>query len=224
MNDQKTYWENKIIGWEKTIYSNKNSLKTSLLEKIASRFRGLLKKRLEVTEKLVSPYIKGKTVIDLGCGSGILIEKLLQYEPKKIIGVDIAKSAVKAAKNNIIKTKEGRKVKFICTDVRKDVKILKDGDIIIGVGFIDYFNNEELSSLFRNLKDKKFLFSFPEKIFSVREILHRIYLTLASCPGSYKYSKLEMNSLLKKAGIKNWWYYDKENIRFITNLPKTVES
>lgn len=223
MTNQESYWENKIIGWEKTIYNDKIFIKTSLLEKVAARFRGILKKRLDVTEKLVAPYIKNKIVIDLGCGSGILIQRLLQYEPKKIIGVDIAKSAIKLAEKNIKEAKEERKAKFICVDVRGNAKILKDGDIIIGVGFIDYFNDKELLALFKNLKGKKILLSFPEKILSLREILHRIYLMLSSCPGSYKYSKAEMDILLKKAGIKNLWYYDKENIRFVTNLPKSVE-
>lgn len=220
MKDQKAYWENKIIAWEKTIYSDKNATKTSTLEKLASHFRGILKKRLDVAEQLVGLYIKGETIIDLGCGSGILIKRLLKYNPKRIIGVDLAESAIKLAENKIKELKNHKQVKFICADVRKDVNVLKEGNIIIGVGFIDYFNKEELLFLLKNLKEKKFLFSFPEKILSVREILQRIYLTLAACPGSHKYSKSEMDSLIKKAGIDKWWYYDKENIRFVTNLPR----
>jgi len=218
--DQKDYWEKKIVGWEDTIYSQKKSLKSSILEKAASRFRGILKKRMSVAESLIAPHLKGKIVMDLGCGSAVLIQKLIKYKPKQIIGIDIAEPAIELAKNKFKDFKAAKAIKFICADVRKDQKILKGAEIVIGVGFIDYFNSEELLKLLKNLNNKKFLLSFPEKIISSREILHKIYLNLASCPGSYKYSKEEMDSLLKRAGIKTWWYYDKENIRFVTNLPE----
>ncbi|MCL5432572.1 MAG: class I SAM-dependent methyltransferase [Patescibacteria group bacterium] len=220
MNNQKKYWEEKIIKWEKNVYQGKNYSRQPIFEKIATPFRRILKTRLNTAEKLVSKHIKNKIVADLGCGSGIFIMNLLKYNPKKLVGVDIAPSAVKFANGNVKKERLGKKIKFVCEDVRKNTRVLKNVDVVTGIGFIDYFNREELQNLLNSLKGKIFMFSFPQKIITPREILHRVYLLMASCPGSYKYTKSEMDEMIKKAGFKNWWYYDKESIRFVTNLPK----
>ncbi len=222
MKSQKQYWESKITEWEQTIYSDKKSSTVTFLERVASLFRKILKKSLEVAEKLVADHIKGKVVVDLGCASGIFLINLLKHKPKKLIGVDIAPSAIQAANAKAKELGITRKVKFVEADTRKKTDFLDNADIIIGIGFIDYLNQKELISLFKNIKNKRFLFSFPEKIISPRETLHHIYLRLASCPGSYKLSKKEMDIILKKAGIRKWRYYDKENIRFIVNLPQMI--
>ncbi|PJE70006.1 hypothetical protein COU97_01950 [Candidatus Shapirobacteria bacterium CG10_big_fil_rev_8_21_14_0_10_48_15] len=215
MKSQKKYWETKIINWEKTIYSSKKLAPQSLVEKMAAPFRKILKKRLAAAEKLVSRHAKGKIIADLGCGSGIFLKKMAKYQPKKLIGVDIALSAIEAAQSGC----QGRRYHFVCTDLRRDTGPVKNAHIVVGIGFIDYFAKDELVGLFGTLKNKQFLFSFPEKIFSLREILHRAYLILAACPGSNKYSRQEMDAILKKAGLQKWWYYDQDNIRFVTNLP-----
>lgn len=222
ISDQKFYWETKIVDWESSTYLENKGL--SLLDRMAAPFRKILMKRLKVAEQLASKYIKGKVVLDLGCASGILITRLLRHNPKILIGVDIAEVAINIAKEQAKKNGLSSKIKFICADVRTNKDVLKEADVIIGVGFIDYFNAIELLELMKSLKGKKFLLSFPEKRLSPREVLHRIYLIFASCPGSYKYSKTEMDSIMRTAGIKDWWYYDKENIRFVTNLPRNVQN
>lgn len=219
MKDQKNYWDQKIVGWEKSAYVGTDS--PSLLENLATPFRGILKKRLKVAEDLVGNRIKNKIVIDLGCGTGIFLKNLVKYRPKKLIGVDIAPAAIKMAGAEFRGEKAGGGTEFICADVRQDLSFLKSAEIVTGIGFIDYFRPEELLRLFRSLEGKQFLFSFPVKAWSWREILHAFYLKLASCPGSYEYSRKEMDEILTKAGIKSWWYYDQEKIRFVTNLPRS---
>ena len=220
MNDQKTYWEKKIVDWEESVYKGKNSNTQPFFEKIATPFRKLNKVRTDTTEKLISLHIKNKIVADLGCGTGVFLEKLLKYKPKQIVGVDIASPAIRIANKSFINYVKSKKARFICEDLRKNTNVLKGIDVVVGIGFIDYFNSAEMLNLFKGVKGKTFLFSFPDKIFSVREILQRIYVTMAGCPGCYKYSKIEMDDIIKKSGIKDWWYYDKENIRFVTNLPR----
>lgn len=221
MKSQKAYWEAKIIDWEKSVYSRRILSSKLFLEKIATPFRKLLKKRMAIAETLLANYIKGKIVMDLGCGSGIFLISLLKYKPKKLIGIDIAQSAIKIANQRIKKLGLKGKIEFLCTDVRKPSISLQLADTVTGIGFIDYLNKQELINLFKKIGSKNlFLFSFPAKIFSLREILHRVYLILISCPGSHKYSRKEMDAILERAGIEKWWYYDKKTIRFITNLPR----
>lgn len=222
MRDQREYWNEKIVDWEKTAYTNKALSYKSFLERLATPFRKILKKRMKMAEILVADHVKGKIVVDLGCGTGIFLRTLIKYGPEKLIGVDITQSAIQTANTEVRSLGITRTIEFLYADVRKELGFLKHADIVIGIGFIDYLNAKELLELLRNVKDKQFLFSFPARIFSLREVLHRMYLILASCPGSYKYSKEEMDTILKKAGVKQWWYYDRRSIRFVTNLPKSL--
>lgn len=223
MNDQKEYWEKKIIDWEKSVYRGENSNNQPFFEKLATPFRKLNKIRNDTAERLISPYIKNKVVADIGCGTGIFLAKLLKYKPKQLVGIDIASSAIRIASKDFAKQIKSKKAKFICEDLRKKTNVIKGIDVVVGIGLIDYFNSSEMLDLFKGVRGKIFLFSFPAKIISLREILQRIYVTVAGCPGCYKYSKEKMDKTLRKAGMRNWWYYDQDNIRFITNIPQNKE-
>jgi ribosomal protein L11 methyltransferase len=48
------------------------------------------------------PYIQGKKVIDIGCGSGILSLAALKLGAKKVIGLDIDEEALKHSQNNAL--------------------------------------------------------------------------------------------------------------------------
>jgi ubiquinone/menaquinone biosynthesis C-methylase UbiE len=63
--------------------------------------------------------IKGKSIIDLGCGNGSLIVKLLKYKPKEIYGLDSNDQFLKFAKNNI----SDKRVRFLKSDIRRRLPI-----------------------------------------------------------------------------------------------------
>lgn len=79
----------------------------------------------------VSGDISGKNVVDLGCGTGILsIGAAL--ENGKVEGIELDKTAVKIAKNNLKKaekaSKQELKVKFETRDIRE---IEKNSDTVL---------------------------------------------------------------------------------------------
>jgi hypothetical protein len=75
-----------------------------------------------------------------------------------------------------------------------------------------------LKKLFGLLEGKFFLFSFFEKRISLRNLLHGLYLKLRSCPGAYKYSRLEVKRLASKnLGLR---FIEREKLLFITNLKR----
>lgn len=43
--------------------------------------------------------VQDKTVLELGCGNGSLIEHLVRWQPKEVVGVDLGDSVVSARKN-----------------------------------------------------------------------------------------------------------------------------
>src|SRR5262249_53918579 len=54
--------------------------------------------RVAITPELLRPYLANKRVVELGCGSGIMAGKLIEYGAASYLGIDIAKSAVETAR------------------------------------------------------------------------------------------------------------------------------
>lgn len=222
MSSQGEYWDDRIINWEKSAYSKQAISKQSLLDTVATPFRKILDRRMRDAERLLSPVVNGKVVLDCGCGTGKLLRDLRVFNPQRLIGIDIASSAINDAKQNANEHGLAELMEFHCIDIRNDPSICTEADIVTGLGFIDYLAPNELSELLALLSDKMFLFSFPAKRVGVREILHPIYLRLAHCPGAFKYTRAEMDSILRAANIRTWWYYDRDQVRFVTNLPSEL--
>ena len=55
----------------------------------------------------------GKKVIDVGCGSGIITEKILEMEAREVVGIDISEELIKIAKRRV------KDAKFIVADALK---------------------------------------------------------------------------------------------------------
>lgn len=219
MNEQQRYWDSKILEWESTIYGAPEH--ASAIERLAAPFRKVLKDRMEMAEELMKNYVAGCTVADIGCGSGIFLMRLLKYNPKKLIGMDIAVSAIEAGRERLrAMGLDESKVRLIAADVRHDAQAIAEADIVTGLGLLDYLDDAELSALFRAVKGKLFLFARPaEDRKSIKEWLRRLYLRVVSCPGSYIHSKAQTAEALQSAGITDYTFYERKGIKFITNLP-----
>lgn len=61
--------------------------------------------------------IIGKTVLDLGCGTGRLALAASFLKAKEVVGVDIDKTAVRVAFNNSVKTGLKNRAQWIVTDI-----------------------------------------------------------------------------------------------------------
>jgi putative methylase len=61
--------------------------------------------------------IVGKTVVDLGCGTGRLALGAAFLGAKQVVGVDMDKTAVKVAFENSVRTKLERKVRWVAADI-----------------------------------------------------------------------------------------------------------
>ena len=68
--------------------------------------------------KLMRPIdMKGKTVIDLGCGSAILSLYANMLGAKKIVGVDVDLDSVLSARKNLLLNRS-KKIQLVCADLR----------------------------------------------------------------------------------------------------------
>lgn len=214
MNKQKEYWDKKIKIWSNSSYRKGKVINS--IERLAGFFRRPIIGRMEEALKIVGPRSRGEIVADLGCGVGDFCFAILTYQPRKVIGIDLSLVAVKEAQKRAKKEGEN-KVEFIQADLGR-MDTLPEFDIAVGLGFIDYLNREELTRLFKQLKDRYFFFSFPEKKFSLINLLQAVYLKTQKCPGAYKYTKEEMHKIIPKD--LNFYFLTEGKMVFITNLPK----
>lgn len=72
---------------------------------------------------------EGDTVFDVGCGSGILSITAAKLGAKKVLGVDLDETAVKVAKENILKNEVDNIVKIKKGNLLKNVE--KEADLIV---------------------------------------------------------------------------------------------
>lgn len=215
MKTQADYWNKKIKIWSDSSYKREG--KQNLIEWLAGFFRGPITGRMKIALRIVGPLVKGKIIADLGCGVGDFCFHVLEYQPKKVMGIDISKVAVQEAQKRAKQKKVEDQVNFTQGDAGSLAR-LPEFDFVVGLGFIDYLNKEELTHLFEQLKDRYFFFSFPEKKPSLINLLQAIYLKLQSCPGAYKYSREEMGKILPKDS--NFYFMTQDKMVFITNFPK----
>jgi SAM-dependent methyltransferase len=161
MKNAKAYWENKILKWEKSRYSNP--------------FLSNLRARMKISEKIIlQRMLPQQTILELGCGSGILAERLLRHS-FRYFGVDIAENAVSLAKERCAFA--GDRGNFFAKDVLHFE--MKETDLTVFLGLTDWLSEFELEQLFKSLKSDKILFSYTVDNTSHRYPWYRIYRRFA---------------------------------------------
>lgn len=195
--DPKEFWEKKIIRWEEGRYNK--SAKSGPLEILANRSSASLKFRQKISLKLLSPFIKGSRIVEIGCGSGLLADRFIDLGAKSYVGFDIASSAIKKAKLN----KKNQNISFEVASVDQLPKI--DGDIIFSLGLLDWLDDTSLKSLFEISSNSNFFHSISEQRVSLQQQLHRIYVYLAygHKTGSYTPRYFSIDQLRKISPIIN---------------------
>ena len=83
-------------------------------------------------------YLKGLTILDVGCGGGILSEPLSRLGAD-VLGIDISKSAVKIAREHA--KAMNLDIKYQCIEVEKLSKTKQSFDIIIISEVIEHVEN-----------------------------------------------------------------------------------
>lgn len=193
MNSPLTYWERKILNWEKARYS-----KWLWFYPLSWTVRSRLHSAVEIIK---SKADKNWKVIELGCGSGILAAQV-HHLFSSYTGVDIAANAISVAHHRISK----ENVQFLAGDVQQ--MDFEHYDFSIFLGLTDWLEKDQLMKLFGRLNTKQMLFSYTEKevvsewnpYFYYRKVMDR-----KSMDYSYKarsYSRAEIAEMMEKAGYK----------------------
>lgn len=93
----------------------------------------------------VAEVTEGKTVLDVACGTGVLIPDYLRKNVKKCVAVDISERMIEIAKN---KFSQYDNVEFLCADAEQH-KFSEEFDCIVIYNAFPHFADRE--QLFKNL-------------------------------------------------------------------------
>ncbi|MDH4223848.1 MAG: methyltransferase domain-containing protein [candidate division Zixibacteria bacterium] len=193
----KKYFQKKAIRFD-TIYEENKSFSQKVVDRL---FRQVVKDRFDLTFQKISE-LKGKTVLDVGCGSGRYTLEFVRKGAEKIVGIDFAHSMIDLANSYVKDLAEKERYQFICGDFMKyDFK--DQFDYILAMGLFDYLRTpSDYLAKMKSLACGKIIASFPKR-WTWRTPIRKIRLSLAGC-SVYFYSRRDIERLLEENQINQY--------------------
>jgi SAM-dependent methyltransferase len=190
------YW-NSTAGKFDAIYTGAG--KSALARFLDHVLRSDMYARFEwVMEK--SGDVRGKTVCDIGCGSGRFVAELAQRGAARVTGVDVAPEMLKLARSLVDRADVERQCEFVLSDIL-DWKTNRVFDIAIAIGLWDYIADplQRLIAI-RQFTHGTFLSAWP-RFWTWRMPVRKLRLQyLRGCP-VYFFRKSQVRRLLEQAGF-----------------------
>ncbi len=177
------------------IYSGNKSFIGRFLD---GRLRWDMQERLEMTLAACQP-IEGKSVLDIGCGTGRFCFPLAEGGASKIVGIDFAAAMIAAARRLAEERNHGEKCTFECVDFL-DFPEEDKYDYVIAVGLFDYVaDGRRIMQKMRTLTEGKAIMTFP-RTDTWRAPIRKIRLGILGCP-VYFYTEKRIRDHLMIAGF-----------------------
>ena len=110
---------------------------------------------------LLSEYSRDSEVLDYGCGDGYYTEKVFNFKPRRITGIDISEIAIRDAKKNALN--KNLNINYIVENCEKTEFKNNSFDIVYGTGILHHLQiNKCLDEINRILKSNgKLIFIEP---------------------------------------------------------------
>lgn len=163
-------------------------------------FRSDIYQRFDwVMEKSAS--VRGKTICDIGCGSGRFVTEFAQRGAGRVTGIDVAPEMLKLARSLVERGDVEQQCDFVLGDIL-NWKTDRTFDITIAIGLWDYIA-DPLGRLvaIRKLTHGTFLSAWP-RFWTWRMPVRKLRLQyLSGCP-VYFFRKAQVRRLLEHAGFR----------------------
>ncbi|MGB9594873.1 MAG: class I SAM-dependent methyltransferase, partial [Candidatus Poribacteria bacterium] len=154
----KKHFEKSIAEFD-LLYTEKKSCIRRFIDR---RFRYDNYERYNLTLKECE-NIKGKRVLDIGCGSGRYCIDLAKIGAEKVVGVDFADTAIKMACSLADDNNVSESCSFILGDFM-DCSFDQPFDVSLAIGVMDYVSDPvPLISKMCQVTTEKLIMSFPSK-------------------------------------------------------------
>jgi predicted RNA methylase len=144
--------------------------------------------------------VRGKSIVDIGCGSGRFVTTFAKNGAARVTGVDVAPEMLSLARKLV--AADG--VANLCSFHQADVlnwKADQRFDISIAIGLWDYIADPpERLRIIRGFTGEKFLSAWP-RFWTWRMPIRKVRLTLEGCP-VYFFRKPQVYKMLREAGFQ----------------------
>ncbi len=176
--------------------------KNSLGRWIDRSLRKSMRERFDRTFEVLQP-LEGKTVLDIGCGSGRYTVVCAELGARQVVGTDFAPAMIDIAQRISREAGLEDKVQFILGDhLDQEYPMTFDAAIVMGV--FDYVA-DPVSFIQKTMNDVKgtVVASFPVRYdlwAFQRKVRYRLF---KRCP-LYFYSQRRLQTILEKAGVKQY--------------------
>lgn len=207
--DPKSFWDAKILGWEDSRYGD---AAPGVVERIAGRISTSLRFRLEAAVTLLAPHLPGRRVVELGCGSGLLAERLMKLGAAGYQGYDISDAAVTRARQRQL----GPAIRF---DVAAVDALGPQGDaLVFSLGLFDWLTPAEIAQVFAIGRHGHYFHAVAERRRSIDQAIHRAYVHLSygrrTGYAPRYHSMSEIDGLLGQSGLPPARVYRDSRMRF----------
>jgi 2-polyprenyl-3-methyl-5-hydroxy-6-metoxy-1,4-benzoquinol methylase len=144
--------------------------------------------------------VRGKSICDIGCGSGRFIAEFAKNGARRVVGVDVAPNMLTLAQQLVQERGVAGPCEFVHSDVI-DWKTNEKFDETIAIGFWDYIAEPaERLRIIRKMTNEKFLSAWP-RYWTWRMPVRKIRLGLAGCP-VYFFKRGEVIEMIEDAGFR----------------------
>ena len=190
------------------IYEDDKSAFTRWVDTV---WRGVVRKRFDLTLELLEP-LTGKTILDVGCGSGRYCIAYAQRGAARVVGVDFAAAMVELANEHARRVGVSDVCEF---RAGKFPDAVPEGnfDASSAMGFFDYVSDPvPIIARMRELTKSTMIMSFP-KSREWRVPVRRLRFLISGCP-LFLYSESQVRKILSEAGVRNydWMELDRDYV------------
>lgn len=198
------------------IYDNQKGLITRFIDNF---WRGVVQRRLELNIQILDP-LAGKSVLDVGCGSGRFCLAFAARGAARVVGVDFAAAMIDLAREAAARAGLAHRCEFRAGAFPDAVT---DGpfDVSTANGFFDYVP-EPVPTIrrMRELTRETMIMSFP-KAYEWRVPVRRARFWLNGCP-LFLYSENKVREILKRAGVEHYsWIELDRDFLVVADLRRT---
>ena len=175
--------------------------KSALAKWVDDVWRGVVRRRFELTLQLLEP-LAGKSLLDVGCGSGRYCIAYAERGAERVLGVDFAAAMIELAKDHASRAGVSDRCDFRAGSF-PDAVFGERFDASSAMGFFDYVADPApIIARMRELTQSKMVMSFP-KSREWRVPARRLRFWLSGCP-LFLYSEARVKAILSAAGVMNY--------------------
>lgn len=166
--------------------------------------------------------LSGKSVLDIGCGSGQYVTALASRGAGEVVGLDFAENMLRIAATNARRASVAGKCRFISGDFLS-YPFDRRFDYVLAVGLFDYVG-EPLPFLrrARQVTEEKFIATFP-RMCTWRAVVRKVRLMVAGCPVFF-YTRRRVGELMRQSGFAMEKCEPCGNLYFVTGKSEHLGS